>query len=387
MKIFNKSLVLITAIGAITFSQKSNAQTPGVWTGSTTQTLTSDAVGIGTTAPISHLEVEYCNDQEKGLVVTKKDCGVYGVAPGSMVFSYDGVFSPVLPAEGGGGGVPVTFINPISYLLTQNVSIATQPMIWARTENDPSHPSSPSASASHTTQFIVTPFGKAGINIENPRATLDVKGLGGWNVPTAIFGRQNQGSPDRTQHIHYVPLLAENGYNQIVNTNDQGIFFTDGMGAEGSNVNGSFIIAPWAENGDPLVGGLKIDRDGSLEVHGKTRTTEVNVNVQWWSDFVFSDNYKLMPLGEVKKFIKENKHLPNIPSEEELCKSGLNLGEMQALHMQKIEELTLYVIEQEKRTEEQKQLALKQNEEINSLKKQVKALEEKLNQLLANKNK
>jgi hypothetical protein len=70
-----------------------------------------------------------------------------------------------------------------------------------------------------------------------------------------------------------------------------------------------------------------------------------------WSDFVFDENYELMPLHEVETFINEKKHLPQIPKENEIFDNGLDIGEMQKLQMQKIEELTLYIIELNKRLE------------------------------------
>jgi hypothetical protein len=68
-----------------------------------------------------------------------------------------------------------------------------------------------------------------------------------------------------------------------------------------------------------------------------------------WSDFVFADDYKLRSLNEVEEFIKENKHLPEIPSTEDVHKEGLDLAQMDAKLLQKIEELMLYVIDQHKR--------------------------------------
>lgn len=67
-----------------------------------------------------------------------------------------------------------------------------------------------------------------------------------------------------------------------------------------------------------------------------------------WADYVFANDYKLKPLSEVESFINENKHLPNVPSASELVKEGLDLGKMQATQMEKIEELTLYLIEMKK---------------------------------------
>ncbi len=67
-----------------------------------------------------------------------------------------------------------------------------------------------------------------------------------------------------------------------------------------------------------------------------------------WGDYVFDANYDLMPLDELEIFIEENKHLPEIPSASEIVENGIKLAEMDAKQMVKIEELTLYVIEQQK---------------------------------------
>ena len=70
-----------------------------------------------------------------------------------------------------------------------------------------------------------------------------------------------------------------------------------------------------------------------------------------WADYVFAKDYKLQPLAEVESFINTNKHLPNMPSATELAKEGLDLGKMQAKQMEKIEELTLYLIQMGKKIE------------------------------------
>lgn len=84
-----------------------------------------------------------------------------------------------------------------------------------------------------------------------------------------------------------------------------------------------------------------------LAVVGKIRAYEVVVETGW-SDFVFDDDYRLKPLQEVETFIQAHKHLPDVPSAEEVAADGLSLGETQALLLQKIEELTLYVIDLKK---------------------------------------
>lgn len=79
-------------------------------------------------------------------------------------------------------------------------------------------------------------------------------------------------------------------------------------------------------------------------------------DVMNWADFVFDDSYKLMPLHKVESFIKANKHLPDIPTAKDVANTGIDVAEMDAKLLQKIEELTLYVIDQQKEIE-----ALKKN--------------------------
>ena len=93
----------------------------------------------------------------------------------------------------------------------------------------------------------------------------------------------------------------------------------------------------------------------TLAVNGKITATEVEVTATGWPDYVFQDEHKLKSLPETESYIKENKHLPGLPSEKEVLSKGINLGEMQAKLLTKIEELTLHLIEQNKQLSELKQ--------------------------------
>lgn len=91
-----------------------------------------------------------------------------------------------------------------------------------------------------------------------------------------------------------------------------------------------------------------------LFVKDGIKTEKVKVDIaanNGWADYVFEKDYKLMPLNSVEKFIKENGHLPEVPTTEEAIKNGIELKEMNILLLKKIEELTLYTIEQQKRIE------------------------------------
>jgi hypothetical protein len=97
-----------------------------------------------------------------------------------------------------------------------------------------------------------------------------------------------------------------------------------------------------------------------MQVDGKLACKElVIVDPHKWSDFVFSPGYVLRPLREVELFYKKFKRLPDIPSETEVMKNGINAAEMDALLLQKIEELTLYIVEIHKRHEELREEYLK----------------------------
>ncbi|TDS20879.1 hypothetical protein DFQ03_0137 [Maribacter caenipelagi] len=89
--------------------------------------------------------------------------------------------------------------------------------------------------------------------------------------------------------------------------------------------------------------------DFKLAIDGNVRAREIKVDTEIWPDYVFNKNYELLTLEEVRKFIEINGHLPNIPSASEIKSNGLELGEMNTLLMEKIEELTLYILEQDKR--------------------------------------
>jgi hypothetical protein len=92
-----------------------------------------------------------------------------------------------------------------------------------------------------------------------------------------------------------------------------------------------------------------------LFVTGGILTEEVKVELKGgpdWPDYVFASNYKLNSLSDVEAYISKNKHLPDLPSAESVRKEGINLGEMNAILLQKVEELTLYIIQQQKQIDE-----------------------------------
>jgi len=103
-----------------------------------------------------------------------------------------------------------------------------------------------------------------------------------------------------------------------------------------------------------------------LSVNGKIRAHEIKVETANWPDYVFEEGYQVGKLEELESYIKTHKHLPNMPSAKELEANGIALGEMVKLQQQKIEELTLHLIEKDKQliklnqADEKKALVLSQ---------------------------
>ncbi|WP_238387281.1 hypothetical protein [Sphingobacterium olei] len=101
------------------------------------------------------------------------------------------------------------------------------------------------------------------------------------------------------------------------------------------------------ENGNVGIG--TTNPTDKLAVNGNIRAKEIKVETANWPDYVFHKNYELKPLKEIKQFIDENGHLPEVPKAKEIEERGLSLGEMNKILMKKVEELTLYIIELEER--------------------------------------
>lgn len=121
------------------------------------------------------------------------------------------------------------------------------------------------------------------------------------------------------------------------------------------------------ENGNVGIG--TPNPDSKLTVAGDIHSREVRVTINAGSDFVFQDNYDLMTLNEVEQFVRENKHLPDIEPAKDMEEKGIELGKMNMKLLQKIEELTLYMIDFEKEMNKMKEENQKLKDRIIELKK------------------
>jgi hypothetical protein len=136
-------------------------------------------------------------------------------------------------------------------------------------------------------------------------------------------------------------------------------------------------------NGKIAIGVTDLSQIGtnSLAVNGTAVFTKAKVALYGsWADYVFSPDYKLMPLDSLEQFIQLNKHLPEVLSAAEVERNGIDLGDNQVLLLKKIEELTLIAIEQNKQTEKLQKVIDDQNKKFEE---QAKALQD-LKKELAN---
>jgi hypothetical protein len=125
-----------------------------------------------------------------------------------------------------------------------------------------------------------------------------------------------------------------------------------------------------ASNGNLGIGTTNPPLGYRLAVSGKIIAEELKIQVQSaWPDYVFKTTYKLTPLPELEQFIKTNQHLPEVPSAKEVAANGFELGANQALLLKKIEELTLYIIEQNKQLQQYREKLGIVEKEIQYLKK------------------
>ncbi|OJJ19846.1 hypothetical protein BKI52_15300 [marine bacterium AO1-C] len=129
-------------------------------------------------------------------------------------------------------------------------------------------------------------------------------------------------------------------------------------------------------NGTMAIGTDNYNGSGyGLYVADGIRTEAVQIDAETnWPDYVFANDYKLNPLNEVEAFIQKNSHLPNVPSAKEVNDKGINVVEMDATLLRKIEELTLYTIGQQKHIDKLTKHNQDQKDRIDHLQKEVNEL-------------
>ncbi|TND03421.1 MAG: hypothetical protein FD123_3938 [Bacteroidetes bacterium] len=227
----------------------------------------------------------------------------------------------------------------------------------------------------------VTQNQEVGVNTQTPAAMskLNVHDGGlmlsgavpGYGGPQLFFSNTQTQVEWAMEYTTAATMSGINFWRPFGATGTIGNYFLF-MGNNGKiGVNTDNPTAQLTVNGKTLIGdpGFVTNLPGNynLYVQNGILAEKVRVAVStsiYWADYVFADDYKLRSLSEVEKFIDANNHLPEVPSACEVEEGGIDVAEMDATLLKKIEELTLYMIDQNKKLEAQQQ-------EIEALKKQV----------------
>ena len=172
-------------------------------------------------------------------------------------------------------------------------------------------------------------------------------GNGGLSLYTATTGAANS-------IIYWNRALNINSEGKVVFQSADFIYFNETV-----NIPGSLgIYSPTA----PYIKKIILDPANNVAEFDLTiKAKEIYVQTDVWHDYVFNNDYELISLTELEEFINSNKHLPEIPTEKQILKDGINVGEMNGILLKKIEELTLYIIDLNEKYE-------KQQIELNNLK-------------------
>ncbi|WP_418498948.1 hypothetical protein [Flagellimonas sp.] len=204
--------------------------------------------------------------------------------------------------------------------------------------------------------MIINELGRVGIGTTSPEALLDVEGslsiLNG--AERLLWSSKHVGASDHRSYL--APRMND----------DSAWDWNQEFGYH-------FFHRAWYFNGDVGIG--TATPDAKLAVKGNIHAEEVKVDLSVpGPDYVFKEGYDLKSLEEVQNHIKEHGHLPNIPSAKEMEANGIQLGEMNMKLLEKIEELTLYTLSQEKKLIKVNEKMEQQNKEIETLKQLIKNL-------------
>ena len=166
-------------------------------------------------------------------------------------------------------------------------------------------------------------------------------------------------SQENNVKIGKIANITEESKVGIFSSEQNGLLVTSVNNPDGyilkarSNSNMNALVV----KGNGRVGIGTDDPQEKLSVNGTilTKGIKVRTNSSYWPDYVFDKNYNLMDIHELEEYIKQNSHLPNIPSAKEIEKNNLDLVKMNKLLLQKVEELTLYIIKLQKQIEDLKE--------------------------------
>jgi hypothetical protein len=281
----------------------------------------------------------------------RNDAGLQGNA--GAVSGFFQTFSPLNFPAGASSWwhlLDVRHSNPDNNFTMQFAGSFFDQHLWFRkTSNNP---------AAAWSKVLLETGGRTGIGTLNPTEALHVVG----NIRADNLLLSNQAVISAPGRLHI------SGEEILYVLNRSGVTIGKEWGGTGDlRVQGNTTIGPVTST----------PAGYSLYVANGILTEKVKVAIKTsanWADYVFDKKYQLMPLSKVENYIQQNRHLPGIPSAAEVVKEGIDLAEMNAKLLAKVEELTLYIMIQDKRSNAQELLISTVNKKLNTLQQQVKQL-------------
>jgi hypothetical protein len=238
-----------------------------------------------------------------------------------------------------------------------------------------------------------------GIGVSNPTEKLDVfqaedgarlilstAGAGTYDAPqftSRRAGSDGSGHPENTKNLDVIGSFAWRGHDGTDWTGAKALFWVRADGDWSDSSTGTSIeIRQTPKNSTTALTAIQIKNHADVYIpNGNLYVKGTKMNVP---DYVFNKDYKLMPLNELKTFIEKNNHLPGVASADEVGKSGVvNLSGLQMTLLEKVEELTLYTLQQDEALKNKEKKIAEMEEKIRKLEAMQKRLA-KVEALLTN---
>ena len=226
--------------------------------------------------------------------------------------------------------------------------------------------------------FIACPEVKVGIGTNSPKYELDVHNTGRfYNVFSTNISLGEYESPLAHLINGRFRIITNTSYGYAINVSS----VTSNLVKPLFRVSNKGAVTVYNKSTSPALIIYKNDGTKAIQVdnNGTLHARQIEVDEDAWPDYVFEKGYQLMSLEELAVYIIKNKHLPNIPSAVNVGKNGLNLGKMQKLLMEKVEELTIYTIQQNNQIKQLEKENQKLKDELSALRKDVDDIKAMLN--------